>query len=148
VSISSCTAAAVMPEHYRPGKRPLLHSRPVTHKVYRSCCTDWVDKHAADLASLLHDVSDCVILTSGDSPRCTQGTLAAARAVFASPAAVAAFADGGALAGRGSRWEVSDITVDASGALFGQPEKVFALFAWSHDFKGRRMQVACHSGTK
>lgn len=106
-----------------------------------------MDKHAADLISLLHDVSDYVILTSGDLPCCTQGTLAAARAVFASAAAVAAFADGGALAGRGCRWEVSDVTVDASGALFGQAEQVLALFAWSHDFKGRWMQVACRSRT-
>lgn len=50
--------------------------------------------------------------------RDVQGTLAAARAAFASPAAAAAFAKGGPLAGRGSRWEVSDVEVDATGEKY------------------------------
>lgn len=56
-----------------------------------------------------------------------QGTLAAVRALFASPAGTAAFEEGAAASGRGARWEVQPAIVDASGALEGSDERLQAF---------------------
>ena len=56
-----------------------------------------------------------------------QGTLAAVRALFSSPAAAESFADGGQLAGQGTRWEIAAAAVDASGAVEGSAERLQAF---------------------